>query len=128
MHDLLSLLTQEMSICTAAWLSSLWKELGMGVSREEVKKGSRSHYMWAFMLSASGCGLGHLVSVSCSQSARKKSAVLATSSFALMHWEYTESRVYESWFCSCSDIAVLKPQYQLNINQPLDAEFIGPVK
>lgn len=100
----------------------------MGVPREEVKKVSRSHYMWAFVLSAGGCGLGHLVSVSYSQNARKKSSVLATSPFALMHWEYAESRVYESWFCSCSDIAVLRPQHQLNINQTLNAKFIGPAK
>lgn len=48
--------------------------------------------------------------------------------FSVVHWEYTTPRVYESSFCSCSDIAALKPQHQLNINQILGAKFMGPAK
>jgi len=110
-------------------LERAWSGCSQG---EEVKKASRSHYMWAFT-----CFLllvvVWVILLAClppSQSARKKFAVLETSifGFALVHWEYAMSRAYESSFRSCSDIAVLKPQHQLNINQALDAKFVGPAR
>lgn len=110
-----------MSICTAAWILSLWKELGMGCSQGGGQEGFSLYvdihaFCWWLWFGSSG---EHFL---------LPSRMLGRSLFALVHWEYTESRVYESSLCSWNDTAVLKPQHQLNINQTLNAKFVGPAK